>query len=80
MRGIAWRSARAAVTGAPPPATGYYGGLQFSRRTWHSYGGGAYAGTTNYASRLQQIDIAEKVLSTQGWKAWPTCARRAGVL
>ncbi|MFZ0120994.1 MAG: transglycosylase family protein [Pseudonocardiaceae bacterium] len=54
--------------------------MQFSRRTWHSYGGGAYAGTTNYASRLQQIDIAEKVLSTQGWKAWPTCARRAGVL
>jgi hypothetical protein len=59
---------------------GYYGGLQFSRGTWHSYGGGAYAGTANHATRSQQIEIAEKVLTTQGWKAWPTCARRAGVL
>ncbi len=59
---------------------GYYGGLQFSRGAWHSYGGGAYAGTANHATRSQQIEIAEKVLSAQGWKAWPTCARRAGVL
>jgi resuscitation-promoting factor RpfA len=59
---------------------GYYGGLQFSGRTWHSYGGGAYAGTANHATRLQQIAIAEKVLRAQGWKAWPTCSRRAGIL
>jgi hypothetical protein len=45
---------------------GYYGGLQFNRGTWHSYGGGAYAGTANQATRLQQIEIAEKVLSAQG--------------
>jgi hypothetical protein len=59
---------------------GYYGGLQFSRGAWRSYGGGAYAGTANHATRSQQIEIAEKVLTAQGWKAWPTCARRAGVL
>ncbi|MGH3868478.1 MAG: transglycosylase family protein [Pseudonocardiaceae bacterium] len=59
---------------------GYYGGLQFSRRTWHSYGGGAYAGTANHATRSQQVAIAEKVLRAQGWKAWPTCSRRAGVV
>ncbi|MBV9140967.1 MAG: transglycosylase family protein [Pseudonocardiales bacterium] len=58
---------------------GYYGGLQFSGRTWHSYGGGAYAGTPNHATRAQQIAIAEKVLRAQGWKAWPACSRRAGV-
>ena len=58
---------------------GYYGGLQFSGRTWHSYGGGAYARTADHASRWQQIAIAEKVLRAQGWKAWPTCSRRAGV-
>jgi hypothetical protein len=58
---------------------GYYGGLQFNRGTWHSYGGGAYAGTANQATRLQQIEIAEKVLSAQGWNAWPSCSRRAGV-
>ncbi len=58
---------------------GYYGGLQFSPGTWHSYGGGAYAGTANRATRSQQIAIAEKVLRAQGWKAWPTCSRRVGV-
>ncbi|MGH3975511.1 MAG: transglycosylase family protein [Pseudonocardiaceae bacterium] len=58
---------------------GYYGGLQFSRRTWQGFGGGAYAGTANNASRLQQIAIAEKVLRVQGWKAWPACSRRAGL-
>ncbi|MBV8539542.1 MAG: transglycosylase family protein [Pseudonocardiales bacterium] len=58
---------------------GYYGGLQFSGRTWRSYGGGAYAGTPDHASRSQQIAIAEKVLRAQGWKAWPTCSRRAGI-
>lgn len=58
---------------------GYYGGLQFSHRTWKAFGGGTYAGTANHATRPQQIAIAEKVLRVQGWKAWPTCSRRAGV-
>lgn len=58
---------------------GYYGGLQFSRRTWLAFGGRAYAATANKATRLQQITIAEKVLDTQGWKAWPACSRRIGV-
>jgi resuscitation-promoting factor RpfA len=58
---------------------GYYGGLQFSRSTWRSFGGGAFAATANYATRSQQIAIAEKVLRSQGWKAWPTCSRRVGV-
>lgn len=58
---------------------GYFGGLQFSRQTWTGFGGGAYAGTANHATRTQQITIAQKVLRVQGWKAWPTCSRRAGV-
>ncbi len=58
---------------------GYYGGLQFSRRTWRAYGGTAYARTANHATRLQQIAIAERVLRGQGWKAWPACSRRIGV-
>jgi resuscitation-promoting factor RpfA len=57
---------------------GYYGGLQFSRSTWNSFGGRTYANTPNYATRLQQIAIAEKVLQAQGWNAWPTCSPRAG--
>ncbi len=58
---------------------GHYGGLQFTRRTWRAYGGGAYATTANHATRLQQIAIAEKVLRSQGWKAWPACSRRVGL-
>lgn len=58
---------------------GYYGGLQFNPATWTSYGGGAYAGTANHATRSQQIAIAEKVLRAQGWKAWPSCSRKVGV-
>ncbi len=58
---------------------GYYGGLQFSRRTWSAYGGGTYAGTANNATRPQQIAIAEKVLRGQGWNAWPACSRRMGL-
>jgi hypothetical protein len=58
---------------------GYYGGLQFNWSTWRSYGGGAFARTADRATRSQQIAIAEKVLRTQGWKAWPTCSRKAGL-
>jgi len=57
---------------------GYYGGLQFSRSTWKSYGGGKYASTANKASRSEQIRIAEKVLDGQGIGAWPVCGKKAG--
>ncbi|PWI16084.1 transglycosylase [Streptomyces sp. Act143] len=52
---------------------GYYGGLQFSASTWAAYGGTAYASTADQASKSQQIQIAEKVLASQGKGAWPTC-------
>lgn len=58
---------------------GYYGGLQFSPSTWQSYGGGAFAATADHATRSQQIAIAQKVLRAQGWNAWPTCSRKAGL-
>lgn len=58
---------------------GYYGGLQFSPRTWTGYGGGAYATTANLATREQQIAIAEKVLAGQGWGAWPACSAKLGL-
>ncbi|TFV51751.1 hypothetical protein E4P43_09455 [Blastococcus sp. TF02A-35] len=54
---------------------GYYGGLQFSPTTWTSFGGGAYASRADLATREQQIAVAEKVLATQGPRAWPTCGK-----
>jgi resuscitation-promoting factor RpfB len=52
---------------------GFYGGLQFTNSTWLAYGGGAYASQANYASREQQIAVAERVYQSQGSGAWPVC-------
>jgi hypothetical protein len=55
---------------------GYYGGLQFSLSTWHAFGG---AGNPANAGKSTQIAIAEKVLASQGWGAWPACSSRLGL-
>jgi hypothetical protein len=58
---------------------GYQGGLQFSQSTWRAHGGGEYAATANQASRDEQIAVAEKVLASQGWGAWPSCSSNLGL-
>jgi nucleoid-associated protein YgaU len=57
---------------------GYYGGLQFTQGTWVNYGGSAFASRADLATREEQISIADKVLQSQGWGAWPVCSRYAG--
>lgn len=57
----------------------YKGGLQFDTRTWRAYGGTRYAKTANKASKAQQIAIANKVLRSQGWRAWPACSKKLGL-
>jgi hypothetical protein len=63
---------------------GFGGGLQFmhqsSYSTWLSFGGGEYAAHPWEASREQQIVVAEKVLASSGWGAWPGCSRKFGWL
>jgi len=63
---------------------GFGGGLQFAHTsrwsTWLSYGGGEFAPHPWEASREQQIDIAERVLASSGWRAWPGCSRKFGWL
>ncbi|MER7795841.1 transglycosylase family protein [Microbacterium sp. NPDC096154] len=54
---------------------GYYGGLQFSQSTWEANGG---SGNPAAASREEQIRVAENVLATQGWGAWPSCSAQIG--
>jgi uncharacterized protein YabE (DUF348 family) len=58
---------------------GYYGGLQFDKRTWDAYGGDEYAAYPHQASREQQIAIAEKVKAGRGgsYSAWPVCGKKA---
>jgi hypothetical protein len=61
---------------------GFGGGLQFmhqrSYSTWLSFGGGEFAPHPWEATRDQQIVIAERVLDSSGWNAWPGCSRRLG--
>ena len=58
---------------------GYFGGLQFNPQTWTGNGGGQYAPTADKATREQQMEVANRVLGTQGWGAWPTTSVEAGV-
>ncbi|MCU7823119.1 LysM peptidoglycan-binding domain-containing protein [Kitasatospora sp. DSM 101779] len=58
---------------------GFYGGLQFTARTWKGYGGARYAPLAHQASKAEQIAVAEKVLASQGPGAWPVCSKRAGL-
>ena len=58
---------------------GYYGGLQFSASTWSAYHGAKYAGHADHATRMQQIQVARRVLKSQGADAWPVCGPRAGL-
>lgn len=59
---------------------GYHGGLQFLGSTWRAYGGGEFADRADRASRDQQITVAERVRDDVGFGAWPSCARRLGLL
>jgi hypothetical protein len=63
---------------------GFGGGLQFmhqrSYSTWLSFGGEEFAPHPWQASREQQIDIAERVLASSGYGAWPGCSRKFGWL
>lgn len=54
---------------------GYSGGLQFSPQTWRAHGG---KGSASGASREEQIAVAERVLASQGWGAWPSCSKKVG--
>jgi hypothetical protein len=58
---------------------GFVGGLQFLPQTWASHGGSAFAPAPNGATREEQIAIAERVLATQGWRAWPVCSAMLGL-
>lgn len=58
---------------------GFQGGLQFAPSTWTGHGGGEFASTANQASREEQIVVAERVLESQGWGAWPSCSSQLGL-
>jgi resuscitation-promoting factor RpfA len=58
---------------------GFYGGVQFSYTTWLGFGGAKYAPRADLASRAEQIEVARRVLASQGPGAWPVCSVQAGL-
>jgi hypothetical protein len=55
---------------------GFYGGLQFTLQTWYAYGG---TGNPADASIPEQEAVAERVLQSQGWNAWPNTSQMCGL-
>jgi hypothetical protein len=55
---------------------GYSGGLQVSLPTWRAFGG---KDAPHRASRTEQINVAERILRAQGWRAWPACSQKLGL-
>ena len=55
---------------------GYHGGLQFNQKTWEANGG---TGSASNASREEQIRVGSNVQASQGWGAWPSCAKKLGL-
>ena len=77
--GTNWSAIAACESGgnwAASTGNGFYGGLQFTERTWLGYGGGRYASSANLATPAQQIAVAQNVLASQGIGAWPACGAR----
>lgn len=58
----------------------FYGGLQFTYGTWTGNGGADFDTSGPFPfSREQQIAVAESVLASQGWGAWPLCSLKLGL-
>ena len=55
---------------------GFYGGLQFTMGTWLANGG---TGNPADASIAEQEAVANNVLASQGWGAWPNTSRMCGL-
>jgi hypothetical protein len=75
----AWTELAACESGgnwATNTGNGFYGGLQFTLSSWQAMGG---TGLPSDASEAQQIAIAQKLQSDQGWGAWPVCSMKLGL-
>jgi hypothetical protein len=81
--GLLWDTVAACESGGfwkDNTGNGFYGGLQFDYGTWLSNGGGKYAARADWATKAQQIAIANIVRSHRGLTPWPVCGRRAAAI
>lgn len=56
---------------AADTGNGLYGGLQISQAAWNANGG---VGSPAAASPQQQIEVADRIMETEGPSAWPKCS------
>lgn len=61
-------------------SSGFDGGLQFHPKTWSAFRPQGHPEYAWQATREQQVEVAKKVREAQGWNAWPTCARKLGLI
>jgi hypothetical protein len=54
---------------------GYYGGIQFSLRSWQGVGGTGYP---HEHPRETQIAMGIRLWESSGWGAWPACSSELG--
>jgi hypothetical protein len=62
---------------AADTGNGYYGAYQFAASTWWSIG---YSGLPNDAPPHVQDQAAVRLYDLSGWRAWPTCSVRIGLV
>jgi resuscitation-promoting factor RpfB len=58
----------------------YDGGLQFHPDTWRRWKPSGYPEYAYQATPDQQITVGKRLQSARGWGAWPSCARKLGLL
>jgi len=58
----------------------YDGGLQFHPDTWRRNKPAGYPEYAYQASPAQQIEVGKIVQRRSGWGAWPSCARKLGLI
>jgi hypothetical protein len=56
---------------AADTGNGLFGGLQISRPTWDANGG---SGLPSAAAPDAQVEVGDRIMTTQGPGAWPRCA------
>ncbi len=61
-------------------SSGFDGGLQFHPSTWSRHKLSGYPQYAYQASPSQQIEVGKRVQRAQGWNAWPSCARKLGLI
>ena len=57
----------------------FQGGLNFHPDTWETYRDPDMPSHAGRAERVEEIEVAERVLEDQGWEAWPVCSEMMDV-